>query len=486
MNSSNRYLLLEKLMNYLFLITIFFIPIEISVNMHIGRVLSPYKISFILLCLLYLYILLRYWNYEKYNITKSLTKLVVEYKWTLIFISLYFIFDLVSLLWTKDIRFALLKYISIIPMVVLFLYSTLYFFKPYVTDKMRFERTRIICLVMGLMALSMALGTWIIYLIYNRTYFILRMSLSPDYNQYILSILMGYICGIFYIFTMEKSNYSIASFFAYSTIIIPLFQISGSRRTMLIYIPLFIIFALFLLFKLYRSKMNKMLLLSVLLTCLVLVINFSIIKGYEIHAGKVYNRLYQEAIDSGVKPVSAGENREEGIIQDFRLEKDLEFKSETIKSGEALSIRNILWTIAKDEIKSFNTKEILIGKGASHQKDVYRTEDALNAIFHNNIPDEIVGFKHPHSMILVELLNGGVIKLILCLGIVVSILLYTISLIKKKSFSGLLLILIYGAVFLSSQIIDSIYGLPENRLTWIYFIIVLGVITYKETDQLDY
>lgn len=484
MNSSNRYILIEKIMNYLFFITLFFIPLEISLNMHIGRFISPYKISFILLCILYLYTLIRYWNFEKYNITTSLVKLIKNYKLTIIFISLYFVFDILSLFWTADIRFSLSKYITIIPMLVLFLYSVLYFFKPYVTEKMRFERTRIICLVMGLMALSMAMATWIIYFIYNRTYYILRMSLSPDYNQYILSILIGYVCGVFYIFTIKKTNYSIASFFAYSLVILPLFQISGSRRTMLIYIPVFIIFSLFLVARFYRTKMTKKVVLVILLTGMTLVLNFSIIKGFEIHADKVYNKLYQEALDSSVKPVSAAQNREEGIIQDFRLEKDLRFKAKTITSGEALGIRNTLWKIAIDEIKSFNTLELLIGKGASHQKDIYRTEEALNIIY-NNIPDEITGFKHPHSMILVELLNGGIIKLILCLGIIISILIYTIPLIKKKSYFGLLLILIYGFIFLFSQLIDSIYGLLESRLTWIYLIIVLGVISYKE-NQYDY
>lgn len=485
MNSSNRYILIEKIMNYLFFITLFFIPLEISLNMHIGRFISPYKISFILLCILYLYTLIRYWNFEKYNITTSLVKLIKNYKLTIIFISLYFVFDILSLFWTADIRFSLSKYITIIPMLVLFLYSVLYFFKPYVTEKMRFERTRIICLVMGLMALSMAMATWIIYFIYNRTYYILRMSLSPDYNQYILSILIGYVCGVFYIFTIKKTNYSIASFFAYSLVILPLFQISGSRRTMLIYIPLFIIFTLYLLFKLYRLKMNKKILMSILITILILILNFSIIKGYEIHAGKVYERLYQEALDSGLEPVSAAKNRQEGIIQDFRLEKDLKFKSDTIKSGEALSIRNTLWKIAIDEIKSFNIRELLIGKGASHQKDLYRTEKALNILFPDEVPDGISGFKHPHSMVFVELLNGGIIKLSICLGIIISILVSSINLIKKKYFAGLLLVLIYGAILLYSQLIDSIYGIPENRLTWIYFIIVMGVISYEE-DQLNF
>lgn len=486
MNSSNRYLLIEKIMNYLFFITIFFIPIEISIDLHIGKVLSPYKISLAILCLLYLYIMIRYWNYEKYNISNSVIKLINNYKFTLLFIILYFVFDLVSLLWTNDIRFALKKYITIIPMIVIFGYATLYLYKPYVTKKMRFQRTRKICLVLGIVALSMSMATWIIYFIYNRTYFILRMSLSHDYNQYILSILFGYICGVFYIFTMKKTNYSIVSFFAYSLVILPLFQISGSRRTMLIYIPLFIIYTLYLLFKLYRLKMNKKVLMSILLSILILILNFSIIKGYEIHAGKVYERLYQEALDSGLEPVSAAKNRQEGIIQDFRLEKDLKFKSDTIKSGEALSIRNTLWKIAIDEIKSFSIKELLIGKGASHQKDLYRTDKALNILSPDEVPEDISGFKHPHSMVFVELLNGGIIKLSICLGIIISILVYSINLIKKRYFAGLLLVFIYGAILLYSQLIDSIYGIPENRLTWIYFIIVIGVISYEEEDQLNF
>lgn len=473
--------LLEKIMDILFLSTIFFIPIEISLNLRFLKFVSPYKISILLLSILFIYNFLLFYKEGYQEIKYSLKNLFSKYKFVVITVVIYFLFDLISLLWTKDIRFALRKYITIMPMVVLFLYSCVYFFRTEDTF-IRYQKTRHIALSMGLMAFALSLATWIVYLVNNRTYYILRMSLSPDYNQFTLSIILGFLCGMYYILTIKEVQLKLVSFFCYSLTIMPLFHLSGSRRTMLIYLPIYAILSLFLLVEINRKKNRNLLILTIIIVVSIPLLNQMLIEGYNAHSSKVYKRMYDESIEAGKELVSAAESKEETIIHEFKLEQNLQFKSDTIRTGEAFQARNTLWKIATDEIKSYNNLELLIGKGASHQRDVFRTDEAVKVLFPDEQPKEFSGYIHPHSMIFVELLNGGIIKLSIVLAVIISVLYYAFKTFKNKSYYGVLLILLYGAVFLSSQVIDSIFGLLESRLTWIFLMLVLGMISYRGKD----
>ncbi len=481
MNKLQKKHLLEKIMDILFLSTIFFIPIEISLNLRFLKFISPYKISILLLSLVFVYNFVTYYKEELQNIKKSLIEMYYRYKYVIITVTIYFLFDLISLLWTKDVRFALRKYITIIPMIVLFLYSCLYYFRVN-DDLSRYQKTRYVALSMGLMAFALSLATWIVYLVNNRTYYILRMSLSPDYNQFTLSIILGFLCGMYFILTTKDIQSKLVSFFCYTLTIMPLFHLSGSRRTMLIYLPLYAVLSIFLLVELNRKKNRNLMILAIAIVVSVPLLNQMLIEGYNVHSSKVYKKMYDESVEAGKELVSAAESKEESIIHDFKLEQNLQFKSDTIKTGEAFQARNTLWKIATDEIKSYNTIELLIGKGASHQRDVFRTDEAVKVLFPDEQPQEFSGYIHPHSMIFVELLNGGIIKLIIVLAIIISVLYYAYIAFVNKTFYGVLLILLYGAVFLSSQVIDSIFGLLESRLTWIFFILVLGIVSYNGKD----
>lgn len=475
---------IEKLMNWLFLITIFFMPVEMAMTMRIGNYLSPYKISFILLVLVLLASMLS----GKFGVYfKSFIRAFSHYKWAIISIILYFAFDLVSLAWTKDIGFSLKKYVSIFPMLILAFYACYYFYGPRVNASLRKERLRKLALTFGLIALFLSVLTWIVYFIFARTYYIMTLSLQSDYNQYVLPIIIGYVCGVYYINTMEEDWQKKLVFLAYSMILMPNFYLSGSRRIIVMYLLVFAALAIyFIVTSMAEKKTLGNLFICLAIIAMVLGSHQVIIKGFNAYSKYVYDTMEEDAMKKGINPPSAQADKSDGIIHGFRLENDADYKEKTLESGDALGRRKTIWTIAFNEIKSFNKKELLIGRGGSNQRDIYRTEEAREMLFpQGKITDTGSDF-HPHSMLLVEMVNGGLIKTGITLSIVLSMIYYAIKIALKKKFHEFIMVAGFGAILLSSQMIDSIYGLLENRMTWIFFFIVLGSLGQLKNSYYEY
>lgn len=473
---------LNKAMNLLFLLTLFFIPVEMSVTINIGF-LSPYKITFLLLIILVFYSAIR-GNFLVY--VKSFIRGFMHFKWAIISIVLYFIFDIVSLAWTNDIVFSLKKYVTIFPMLVLAVYATYYLYGPDLDPRLRKERVRNLALVFALIALGLSLLTWTIYLIFARTYYILSLSLQSDYNQYVLPIIIGFVCGVYYINTMKPCWQRYVLFFAYSLILMPNFYLSGSRRIIVMYMLVYI--ALSIYFTITNLSYNKSILsflASIIIVVGVLIGHQVIIDGFEYYSKYVYDTMEEEAKRQGIKPPSAQMDKSDGIIHGFRLEKDIDFKEDTLESGEAMGRREALWTIAINEIKSFSPKELVLGRGGSYQRDIYRTEEAREILFYDDWPPDTGQDFHPHSMILIEILNGGIIKLGLVISVVLSMIYYLFIILFRRHFHEFTMIAGYGAIFLSSQMIDSIYGLLQNRITWFFFFIVLGSLGKMAEQKFD-
>lgn len=462
----------ERAMNLAFLITLFFMPIETAMTLRLGS-LSPYKISFLVLIGLMLYTT---FDQGPMVFMRSFIEGFKRYKWAIISIILYFAFDIISLAWTNDKTFSLKKYVTIGPMVIMAIYACYYYYGPRVERALRKERLRAMSLAMALVALFLSLLTWLTYLVFSRTYYILTLSLQSDYNQYILPILLGYICGIYYINTMEESWHRYGLFLGFSMIIMPIFYLSGSRRTMVLYLGVYAILAMaFMITNFTRKKGGFSIILSLVLIGFVLVGHKLVIDGFGYYSNHVYREMEEEAKKLGINAPSAQMDKSDGIIHGFRLEQDANWKESSLESGEAMGRRKALWTIAMNNIKSFSKKELLIGRGGSYQRDMYREESARELLFADGTPDMGQDF-HPHSMLVLEMVNGGIIKLGLCLAFVLGIGIYDIILLVRKNYQEFVMVSAYGGVFLANQLIDSIYGILQNRLTWIFLFIVLGAL----------
>lgn len=462
----------DKTMDLAFLLTLFFMPIEMAMTLRLGS-LSPYKISFGVLVVLMIITAIK-GNFTVY--VNSFIEGFKHFKWAIISIVLYFLFDILSLAWTNDIMFSLKKYVTIAPMFIMAIYATYYFYNPSISPVDRKVRVRNLALVYGSIALVLSLLTWIMYLVFARTYYILTLSLQSDYNQYILPIIIGYVCAVYYINTMRPSWQRYALFVGISTILMPNFYLSGSRRIMVMYMLVFAFLSLyFLISNLSYKKTLSTFILSLALIGGVVLAHNTIIKGFDYYSTYVYKTMEEEAKKQGIKPPSAQMDKSDGIIHGFRLEQDADFKESTLASGEALGRRSALWSIAINEIKSFSIKELFIGKGGSNQRDIYRTDEARAILFPPGTTDPGQDF-HPHSMIFLEMVNGGLIKTGSVVSLVLAVVFYDFVLLKRKYYHEFMMVSGYGAIFIASQMIDSFYGLLQNRMTWILLFIVLGAL----------
>ncbi len=459
-----------KLMEAMLLLTILFMPMEMSMDLTIYSFITPYKVFLLALYLVTLY-KLRDKSFRNDFISSNIEQ-VKKYKILVIILLLYYGFDLLSVLWTADKFFSLKKYVTVVPIATLVPYI-FYYFRPGIQDYEKDENLMKLFTTMGAVAVILSVIAWVLYLIFGSTYYQLRMSLQSDYNQFVTSILLGYLCGLVPI-ARFSSRRKYLLYVVYSAIIMPIMFTAGSRRTT-IALPLVVIVSV-IPFIYYESRKRKNFgkaLIRPLVSLFAIGISmFLLVEGYTYDSHRSYLEKERVARQSGVRLVSAAMDNSAGIIHDFRLERSLSEVSGTLADGEAASARSILWDVALTEISRFSPKEILIGKGGSFQKEVYQGDYALEVYKRNDIR-EIPKYQHPHSMIFLEMLNGGAIKLALTLSFVLTLVIYCFRIIRSDFGVGVIL-LAYGALFLAGQIIDSYYGITQNRLTWIYMFLMIG------------
>lgn len=456
---------LKKLMDFMFLITLFFFPVEMAMKLNFGF-LSPYKVSLLFLIILsFIYVIKEKSFKDFFCLLRLLGK---KFKYPIIFTCSYIIFDLISLLWTKDKAFSLKKYITIGPALICLLYSFFYFYMHNKADGNIDEALKKLFFTGGIVALFLSVLTWIYVIFLGRTFYILRTSLQSDYNQYALSIYIGFFIGLFYILKYS-TKYKLIKFFVFITLVGPIFYTSGSRRFLLAILPSFMIFIVFAILYVKRLNNNFNIKKFIIVLFLSLLTSFAIISLYNNHSNKIYEKLKNEFNSDDF--ISSMDVDTDDILHGFALEKSLSEKAETIKSGSALGQREKIWSIAIDEIKSYNIKDLILGKGGSHHRDIYRTDKARKLLFPENTPKEKFHDYHPHSFFFVDILDGGLIKLSISILLIVSIISIFVKLFLRNEYIMSGLILIYGANYLYSQSIDSINGIFENRLTYIFLII---------------
>lgn len=378
------------LKEWFFLATLCFVPMELAVHLHWGSVLSPYKITMLIL----LGLIFLEWIRDPKGVTISYLKSIAtgfsNIKAIGLFLGLFFAYDFLSLLWTADVKFALSKYITILPMFVLFLYGCHYLFEGQPTKELLQRRTLNVALAMAAMAFVLCLSTWILYALNQRTAYILRLSLQMDYNQYATSIFLGYICGVYAILQWRNTKFQWLVLFGYSLLCLPVLYLSGSRRAMVLY-P--VIVGLYLLYYFvfrtlpaYFSKKSQRKIITtrmVITFIVILLATQGVIRWYQSHADTVYEAMAKDAALAKPTETAAGPTKKPA----FRPEKNLAFKADTISTGDAMGARDAIWSIATDTISSFSPLELLIGKGGSAQRDIYRTESAISILYPRGVPE---------------------------------------------------------------------------------------------------
>lgn len=471
----------------LFVLTVFLILFEMGMvlRIEISEEFIIFPSRFLMLGLFVFSIL---YFYRKNNLEIFFSDLGTTFSSNRMFfliLIIYLIYDFASLGWTEDLNFALLKYKFMHPYLFL-LPLLLYFFSKSNLAIVNYNRVKSLFNGWTILAYLMAVITFFLIIKYGRTHYILRTSIQRNYNKYVLIIIISYLTGLVRIIRLEGFN-KYLQYLAHSIILLPLFYTSGSRRAVLYLLALGFFALVIMIYNGFsKEKKNKFksLSLSIGAFLISIILSFVVSRGYELKSTNVYNQMALESFARGEDPPSAAEDNTTQLIRPFRKEQPLSFKTQTIADGSGMGTRDVIWSIVERDLETFDTNDYIFGKGLSYQKDVFRTESSFEAL-------EELGYEsrqyysQPHNLYYQNLLNGGLIKVFLVLSLIIWVIYKDIKIFIQGDKEVGLILLGIGFVILSSQFIDSSYGMLSDRMTWSYLFLVLASssLTYKYDNQ---
>lgn len=383
----------------------------------------------------------------------------------------YIIFDLASLAWTNNDAYIVNKYRIMVPLIVLLIYGIYHFYDRKLSVEEKLARGQRLVLSLGICALVLALIVHLHLMVYGRTYFILRTSLQFNYNRFAQSLMLGYFAGIYLISRIENKNKYII-FVLYSVLILPLLYTSGSRRFIIMYIPAFLFISIpFIIEGIQKFREDKLaIVLAIFSIGLVLLINNFAIGLFMDRSLDLYNEIRSDLENNGEDYPSAMERPYPGIVHPFRKEQPLTRVQGSIGSGEAANQRAAIYDIVTNRLDNFTRQEWIRGAGGSEQYDVFQSDYAKRVMEEEGI-DSIA---HPHSFIFIDLLNGGIIKLAITLIMVLASVVMCLKF-GLRNYRELFFLGAYGIVYIANELINSSWGLQENRLTWVFFLLIMGL-----------
>lgn len=514
-----------QLYKRLFFLTVFFVIAEIGANMNIVSFITPYKIFLGLLIVLYLVgLIIDFKGVFSYT-TNSLIESLRPIKFVVIFIILYIAFDLISLFYTTNVRLAITKYVTIISMSVIIFFTTLYVSDTKVDKKK--DKASSLLLIFGLTSLALSIYTIGYLLIFKTTYFSRRLSLIEDYNKYSFVLLFGFLAMLYYLFRVFDDSKKRNVYTALMSILsIPVIHLSGSRRAtkmmnvvifivfifgfyslverysdkdirkkLKFYLPIdFILIGLITVAKKFKPTVNPWVIYLVVLA-IFLIKTFMILKKFDFNDLKKRCKNYiitWAIIAFGSMFIISSFNFVTTVKADLLMNNNKEISQhidsrsvEAILDDEkALDKRTVIWKIAIDEIKNQPMKNKLIGGGASNHFDIYNKPEnkaIMEKVYWKVIPDNLLD---PHNFILVDLLNGGLVKTAFALLSLLSALVYIIKLNKKSTLDAFFLFIICVTLF-GDLMIGAKEGMLDNKFLWAIFMLMIAVFNeFKDIDKI--
>lgn len=458
----------------LFLSTLFFTVLEQGLPLRIS-ILSPYKVTLalligVLLCRQY------YSDQKPFRIWKAnATRAYRPVRIVIVAILIYLLFDLFSLLYTAQPIVSLVKYVSILPMSLLFLYLPIFFRNPAEDQK----KLGLVVAAIALPSVIMLAVAALSLLIQNRTYYILKVSLIHDYNKFAYLLTLGFLCLLYFLYSFwempEKNRYItlyVATYIYFSFVLF-----TASRRGPLLFQVVCIAASFYGLMRLVSLKPKRVWLWGILHVMVVAGIFFAAdqtMLAFDRGSLAIYEEHREKAIREG--------------DSSFEEEKSLALVLDEIGVG-ALNKREEIWSIAIDAIKSFNAREILLGRGGSYHYDLYNTPENRARIVDlytgSPVQDHYrqENSMDPHNFLLTEMLNGGIVKLGVILLIGIAVLVIMLRMFPKNYFASSFLIL-YGVILLLNILISSKHGMLENKDTWILLLLLtIHNMIYNEKGQ---
>ena len=273
----------------------------------------------------------------------------------------------------------------------------------------------------------------------------LRLSLRRDYNVFATALLVGWCCGLWYLGTDEKrdSRFRNVALCAGTVLCLVPVLLSGSRRCLLL-LP--ICMALLLPAWLWREMKAGKGASAAGLLAVTVVILWSATALFHGYMTRQYQRYGPPA----------------GTVEG---ETSLSDRYDTIADASMLEKRLLIWRAGARTLTGFSAVEWIAGRGAAYDIFLYDGLDdpQLTASYGGA---DTTGTMSAHNFLLADLLNGGMVKLLLVLGVSASLLCCWIRIIRQDPFYGLLLACLLGIAYFGN-LISNRYGLLYDRVFWL-------------------
>lgn len=440
------------------LLTIFFTLGETGAEMPIYSFLTPYKITLLVTGILFLIALGKTPKETFYYCIESIKKGTKPLSFTMVMIVLYILYDLISLSYTNNIHISLLKYVTIVSMLAVV------FFGLLLLNSSSFKHTLdwTLTFISG-SSLVLLVYAWTYEVIFDSTIYARRLSLLIDYNKFSMALFFGFISTL-YLITRKVKNVDKRNIFSFIATVLyfSTIHLTASRRTSRMMNVVILVLGLVFLVSIYvnakrnKSYDNRNFLMSVMKFILGGIISYLLI----VLVISGYSYLTTERILSATKGQTG-----EGVSVDKGTE-------EVLDDLKTLDKREVIWTLALRSYREYPTLNKIIGKGASAHFDIYnekKNHEIINKKYWKEVPENTLD---PHNFALVDLLDGGIIKVTITLLMLVSIPIYLFK-IRKKHFYDSLFIFLLAVTVLGDMSISSRYGILDNKMVWLILLLLL-------------
>lgn len=308
-----------------------------------------------------------------------------------------------------------------------------------------------------------------------------RVSLRADYNVYARYFLF---CLAFYIFHYIKSESHYSGIYKVLYLICgivscDLIFLTASRRAIVLGILIVTFSSFFYIIK-RKWKLNFKHLIFFVALVGNLVLSIPMFEKHVSTMSEEKKYMHMNFM-SGNTPEEQNDDKFHGIS-----EAGLSTRYETIGREEGLATRRPIWNVSIEAIKQFKIQEILFGKGNGYAWNVYENMDDENVVklleLYKDMEEPEPQWMTPHNFFLTEVLEGGLLKIILVmfLGIVLGYSL--IQYIPLNVECGFMLLTIYvclGANFL----LGSTNGLLGEDLFWLTTGILILLRSNEDIDK---
>ncbi len=449
-----------------------------------------FEISFVLLGI---FSLIRLY-FEKGGVFRNVWKVLRASKWTALALSGYLVMGIITLFYAQSPRYALSKYVVVVQM--LFLGACLLYYIS-TCQKGSGAAMRSIYVTIGLSTVFAAVWGILKFLLYRNTADSVSISPITDYNQYTTILLIGLICIGFYIISSSLHTAVKYSFAAISfAIISATIAASKSRRSYLLLFPilafLFVYAIIYEVRRFTKDGKSKRQLISGLcgvLFCALCVYAASNILTQIVvypsnHASESYEISDVSLSDTPLsdKPFSLT------LLSDTSAPQKTDFTAQDrLNVSNGIGIRSIIWNAALNELAQYDAFSLIFGKGASYHSDLYDNvnlpamEQLRLAYGFSDTYTPPKNWMNPHNLFLQDLLNGGIILLLLQLSVILTCAGYIILLLRKNTAIGCSLGLMFS-VLLVTLLLSCGPGIIANKFFWLLITFLMAeVFSIKST-----